>query len=387
MPPWPPTLSPNATWSDVVQLQLRPWSARGFIDVGQFLRDTNNLRGLSHPPNAALVDTDSWRVRQLGARWVGHHTTRAQAVLNLFRLAQSRARSAGRPLPPITFVIIVSDGHGATASGFNASSCTCKSEASCCDPKIDAPLEMAPAAPSFATLFCRHTYDISVPTIIDDLLDTRSADSIERSVQKWLAMGDARPWATRTPKAFFVGDDKAYRPAVLRHGRAHPEVLSAHHAVSTDVAHRLPFAEHAKYKAAVYAHGFHFNSVRWRRLTLLGGAVLAAEGPCKEWWQTLAQRGIHYQPTTETFSDLVDAAERLLDPQADGRARGMAAALRVLGLRAFRADGLLDYIETLWRAYAALQRPFRFPPQGQTSSAPLRSVTKRSTSGRRIFTP
>ena len=36
---------------------------------------------------------------------------------------------------------------------------------------------MAPAAPSFATLFCRHSYDVSVPTIIDDLLDLADAGS------------------------------------------------------------------------------------------------------------------------------------------------------------------------------------------------------------------
>ena len=34
---------------------------------------------------------------------------------------------------------------------------------------------------------------MSVPTIIDDLLDTRSDASINASLRKWLAMGEAQP--------------------------------------------------------------------------------------------------------------------------------------------------------------------------------------------------
>ena len=76
---WPPVFAPNATWHDVVELQLRPWRMRGSIDVAAFLRETNNLRSLAHPPNAAVVDSDGWRVLRVGARWVGHHSARAEA--------------------------------------------------------------------------------------------------------------------------------------------------------------------------------------------------------------------------------------------------------------------------------------------------------------------
>jgi hypothetical protein len=96
-----------------------------------------------------------------------------------------------------------------------------------------------------------------VPTIIDDLLDTRSEAAIDGSLRRWLAMGEARPWATRERRVFFVGDDKAHRPKVLRAGMARPDLFAAHHAVSTNASARLPFNHHAHYKATVYAHGFH----------------------------------------------------------------------------------------------------------------------------------
>ena len=375
---WPPIFAPNATWHDVVALQLRPWRMRGSIDVAAFLRETNNLRSLAHPPNAAVVDSDGWRVLRVGARWVGHHAARAEAVLNLFRLAQRRALRAGRPLPRIRFVLVLSDGHGATARGFNASGCTCTRESTCeaaCT-RVDAPPSDAPAAPSFATLHCRHSFDVSVPTIIDDLLkDTRTTAGIDASIHKWLAMGEARPWDVRERRAFFVGDDKAHRPKVIRAGQAHSDLLATHRAVSTDPRARLPFGEHTKYKAAVYAHGFHFNSVRWRRLALLGGAVIAPEGPCKEWWQMLARPWVHYAPTTATFSDLPEVAKALLHPSNDRAAHAMANELRDLALRSFRPPGLLEYIDTLWRAYAELQHlppsaASREPASRRPSSAP-----------------
>ena len=61
-------------------------------------------------------------------------------------------------------------------------------------------------------------------------------------------------------------------------------------------------------------------------------------------------------PVREDFSDVAEVARKLLDPAADGATRRMAAALRDLALAAFSSDGLLDYIEALWRAYASLQR-------------------------------
>ena len=352
----------NASWRDVVRLQLAPWEARG-INLGNFLRETNFMRtpyGTQPPGAAALVDSEGWKIGRIGAKWVAHHATRAAATINLFRLAQHRARIRSRPLPRIRFVLMASDGHGSTSRNFNGSGCTCTREATCCDPGAEAyaPMDAAalPPAPVFATLWCRLAYDVSVPTIIDDLLDTRSEASIEKSLQRWVALGNAQPWGQRIRQAFFVGDSKAHRPKAYRSGLRHPSLFAVHHAVSTNKTARRPFAEHARYRATIYAHGFHFNSVRFRRLSLLGGAVIAEEGPCKEWWQLLARPWIHYAPTTETFSDLPQTAKRLLDPKNDAAACQMGRDLKALGLHAFRAHGLLDYIDELWRAYAALAK-------------------------------
>mmetsp|Transcript_33473 Transcript_33473/g.88130 ORF Transcript_33473/g.88130 Transcript_33473/m.88130 type:complete len:294 (+) Transcript_33473:1-882(+) len=187
-------------------------------------------------------------------------------------------------------------------------------------------------------------------------MDTRSAASMSHAIERWLAMGVARPWKSREARAFFVGDKKAFRPHVIAAGRLRPDLLAVHEAVSTNRTARLPFEAHAAYKATVYAHGFHFNSVRWRRLSLLGGTVVAQEAPCKEWWQFLAHPWVHYAPVDAHFGDLTEVVARLLDPRADAAARAMAAAQHQLALRAFRPSGLLDYIEALWIAYARLQR-------------------------------
>jgi hypothetical protein len=401
----------NATWLDVARVQLRPWRSTG-VSVGRLLALTSGMRrpyGTQPAGAAAVIDTAGWRVERVGAKWVAHHHTRLTATLNLFRLAQQRAARRARsspaappPLLPIRFVLMLSDGHGSTGHKFNGS-CTCTREATCCDPGPEtdvrqrdaqsrahggarhpaatasaratgsAPASMGaagawrrapeevPAAPVFATVHCRFGYDVSVPAIIDDLLNTQSEATIEQSVRKWEAVGEAVPWEARLPKAYFVGDDKAHRPKAYQQGVRFPRYLEVHRAVmctrcqgNASRSARRPFGEHARYRAAVYAHGFHFNSVRMRRLSLMGGAVIAEESPCKEWWQLLARPHVHYAPTQETFADLHRRAEELLSPGNDAAARRMARELKALGVRAFRAQGLLDYIEALWREYARL---------------------------------
>lgn len=435
---WPPSLPLNATWHEVVRAQLRPWHSTG-VSVGRLLALTSGMRrpfGTQPAGAAALIDTASWKVERLGAKWVAHHHTRLAATLGLFRLAQQRAsrRSRSRspataspPLPPIRFVMMLSDGHGSTSNRFNGS-CTCTREATCCDPGPETDVrhrdtkaatatgrapagttavgarrtaDEVPAAPVFATVHCRFGYDVSVPTIIDDLLNTQSEGSIEQSVHKWTAMGDAVPWEARRRKAFFVGDDKAHRPKVYQQGVRFPRYLEVHRAVmctrcqgNASRGARRPFADHAKYRATIYAHGFHFNSVRMRRLSLLGGAVIAEESPCKEWWQLLARPWVHYAPTQETFADLHHSAEELLAPGHDAAARRMAHELKSLGLRAFRAQGLLDYIEALWREYGRLADVGagyfggdRIGPASLAPSVPLRSETARRPMARASGTP
>ena len=353
---WAPRLPPNASWHDIARLQLLPWRASG-IDVQALLAQTDGLRRRpGAAPAAAYVDTATWQIQRLG-KWVGHHSVRAQAALNIFRHVQRRAAAAARPLPHIRFVLIVSDGHGTVTPEFNLS-CSCTRPDTCCEPPDGTATAglTPPPAPTFATLHCRHSWDVSVPTIIDDLMDTSTVASMSRGVDKWLNLGNTQPWASREARAFFVGDQKAYRPNVIATGRALPHHFAVHEAVSTNKAARLPFDRHVAYKAAVYAHGFHFNSVRWRRLSLLGGVVVAQEAPCKEWWSLLARPWVHYAPTAATFSDLAHVAAKVLDPATDAEARAMAAAMKQLGLRAFRPSGLLDYVEALWTQYAALQR-------------------------------
>ena len=98
--------------------------------------------------------------------------------------------------------MVLSDGHGATAREFNGSACTCTSEARCCDPAIDAPPAQAPAAPAFATLYCRHAYDVSVPTIIEDLLDTVQAPLIPDHLLQPLCLPSTKLPPTFSPDTF-----------------------------------------------------------------------------------------------------------------------------------------------------------------------------------------
>ena len=115
---WPPVLPADEnSWQPVVDLQLQPWIQRGSLDVARLLRDTAAMRrppaaGPVSNPVAALVDTKNWHVTSVGAKWVGHHTVRLRAVLDVFRMAQRKFRDTSRPLPDIQFVLVLSDGHG-----------------------------------------------------------------------------------------------------------------------------------------------------------------------------------------------------------------------------------------------------------------------------------
>ena len=95
--------------------------------------------------------------------------------------------------------------------------------------------------------------------------------------------------------------------------------------------------------------------MRWRRLSLIRSAVIAEEAPCKEWWSLRARPWVHYAPVEETFKDLVPIARRLLDPNFASEAEAMAGRLKQLGLESFGYQGLMAYIEALWRTYAKLQ--------------------------------
>ena len=339
----------STRWHGVVAQQMAPWDARGYLDVDALLEQTRHMTrapSVTNPlPVVALVDSDGWKVKKIN-RWVVHHHSRFMAVLNLFRMTQRRAKM---PLPRIRFLVVVSDGRGTVSPDFDQS-CTCTKELNCCDLNVTAAAADAPPAPLFATNVCRHSWDVSIPVCIDDLLDTRTEQTINASIARWVDLGASVPWQDREPRAFFVGDTKGYR------SRVHLAARNARPLLSSQPP-PVPFENHTQFKATIFAHGYHFNSVRWRRLALLHSAVIAEEAPCKEWWNVNdAQQWVHYAPTTETFSDLPATASRLLDPSFDVEAQRMAQRLFELGMEAFSVEGLTGYIETLWRHYARLQR-------------------------------
>lgn len=311
---------------------------------------TSNPVPTFQPPAVALVESHTWVARRVGSKaWVPHHHGRLRALLGLFKLVQQRTRT---PLPRIRFLVVLSDGRGTVSPEFDPR-CTCVTEATCCEVNLTVARSMAPAAPVFATNVCRHSWDVSVPMIIDDLLQTSSARTVRSTFERWLAMG-AVPFGKRTRKVFFVGDDKAYRGRALTAGRRAPDLFDVVESSSINATTRVPFDRHAHYQATVYAHGYHFNSVRMRRLALMGGVVIAEEGPCREWWTMRAKPWVHYVPTTETFSDLEARARQILAPSNATRAATMAQKLRSLGIEALSLEGLTGYIEALWREYGQL---------------------------------
>ena len=124
-------------------------------------------------------------------------------------------------------------------------------------------------------------------------------------------------WEAREPKAYLVSDDKAHRPKAHRQGLSHPKYLAVHRAVmctrcasNATRAARRPFSEHARHRATIYAHGFHFNSVRMRRLSLLGGAVIAGG---------VSVQGMVAAPRTSLGPLRADGRD-VLRPSAHGRA-------------------------------------------------------------------
>ena len=206
-----------------------------------------------------------------------------------------------------------------------------------------------PAAPAFATMYA-DMRDVSVPMIIDDLLDTAARPPWMRrcaSGCRW-----ATPNRTREGAARFLWAT----------GKPTGQTQFATAAAIPSFSTPMPSA-----RTAPHAGPFQSTPATWRRCTRmgitstlsaarlapLGGAGIAEEAPCKEWWSLRARPG----PLCADARDarrLVAVARRLPDVTFDANARAMAAA-RALGLRSFAPDGLVAYVETLG-ALTRLQR-------------------------------
>lgn len=214
---WPPLLSPNASWREVVGVQLAPWRRRG-IHVDRLLARTKRLRDNASPVGshsyaapsvAVLISTSDWSMAKLGGAWKAHHTERSRALVALLKLAQRRVVREGRPpLPPIRLVHVVTDGHGVVDAGFNAS-CTCKSQATCCDPRRRRSAE-PPDAPAWAAVACAFSWDVSVPWALHTFTDVGSEGALDRGARQYTRMAAGAPWERRERKAFHVGDRKAW---------------------------------------------------------------------------------------------------------------------------------------------------------------------------------
>jgi len=161
------------------------------------------------PSVAVLISTSDWSMAKLGGAWKAHHTERSRALVALLKLAQRRVVREGRPpLPPIRLVHVVTDGHGVVDAGFNAS-CTCKSQATCCDPRRRRSAE-PPDAPAWAAVACACSWDVSVPWALHTFTDVGSEGALDRGARQYTRMAAGAPWERRERKAFHVGDRKAW---------------------------------------------------------------------------------------------------------------------------------------------------------------------------------
>ena len=349
-------------WDLLVNTSLVAWQSSG-IDVDRLLAETSRMsRSPAHrgyyvaPQQSALIDTRNWKYTPIGSRaWVPHHNARLQELILLMKMTQKRVLLEGRhPLPPIRFIFVLNDGHGILYD--QKYECTCTSLDTCCNPQDGFGNSSRPPAPVWSATQCvNFGWDVSVPHAFGDFLPNTYSKELARNARAWHELGIATSYSNRKFQAFFVGDRKAYRTNIFKVASKNKGLLHAHEAVSVDPMRRIPFETHINYSIAIYAHGFHFYSARWRRLALLGGTVIAEESPCKEWWQMMLKAGVHYVSTKEDFSDLEASIHKVLNTDIEKLVE-MAEKQRVFAKYALSPTGLTDYIETLWRMYASLTK-------------------------------
>ncbi len=235
----------------------------------------------------------------------------------------------GDPLPPVELVANPTDKTSNFAKGFSA------------QPQLSMPL--------FCNAKCTGDTSISFPFMFYSQFGGAAGDMTlalyEERFQQLAMMGTQMPWAQKTPKMFFSASNvRGYREQLLQ--LTDPNM----HLVPENVE----LSRYGQFQYLVYAFGHSGWSRRLRELALIEAVILMENSSCHEFFAHLYEPHKHFIPVAEDLSDLPEKlAAAMANPAASA---AMAREWLQIGQLSMTLECILDYIEHLLRAYAALQR-------------------------------
>ena len=320
-------------WQRIVDRQLAPWEHLGihnhlfgnaYCDVKHvvFVRVVAGQLQYAFYWHAELISDDKQFL-----------TSRPTAAMWLIAMTYARAKARRQPMPDVALVLYANDG------AFPRS-------------VSHVPL------PMLGSVKCaydrRHNASVSFPMLVQDhfgLTDGRTTLSLYHHLHDIQRAMGSHPWYLKVNRLFFSAKPQAS-------SRGHRDRIFALRNSTTRYAiydTNTPLKANGRFRYLVYAQGNMGWSRRLRELALMNATVFVqTSSRCTEYYLDLFTPGQHYVPVAEDFSDLDDQLVNMMHhPEM---AETMASAWAALGQEALTLACTLDYVESLLRQYATLQR-------------------------------
>lgn len=313
-------------WNQAVDIQLKNWR-----DSGITLGSLNKYCARS----STRVSIHNHEIRAAAWKFQGSGASRYINALWLIQMVCARAEDRDQRIPNLELVMQSGDGAQSTV--------------------IDE-LLWDDAGPLFGSTKCLQDASVSFPMNFHDQFGAGGGAMWPSTHKKnWnrLCSIDRNEWDSKDSKLFFsAGHGTGQKRAIARgYRRALFQINSPLMEVTED---SISLEENAKYKYLVYAFGRCGWSRRIHELAFFKSVVFIEESNCSEYFMSSIDPESDYIPVATDFSNLEG---RLTEVHANQtRALKLGLSWRAKIHKVFSLECILDYVETLLRRYAELQR-------------------------------
>lgn len=315
----------HINWSRAVEVALANWKDTGISE--QQLDELCRRKALR-------VSVRGTELRHMAWNLPGMNLHRVASAVWLLQLTADRAAARGQPLPNVELMLQPGDGSFSTAMPM---------------------MQWVDAGPLLSNIKCANDASVSFPFTFHDQFGEgtgRMTFALWEQRSKQLADWGAGSWDAKNNSLFF----SAGYGAAVRGNRSHLFETGSPYVKA--VPHGFPLSEYGRYRYLAYAYGHCGWSRRLHELAFMDTVVFMEGSTCREYMHYAFDPDTDFVDVREDFADLRVKLEALVaKPDV---ARAMAARWVTKGREAMSLACTLDYIDTLVRAYARLQR---FVPQ------------------------
>lgn len=318
----------SVDWTRAVEVGLANWLETGISEV--------QLDELCRRKAMRVSIRSGNELRHMAWNLPGMNLHRVASAMWLLQLTADRAVQRGIPLPDVELMLQPGDGSFSTAMPM---------------------MQWVDAGPLLSNIKCAGDASVSFPFTFHDQFGEGTGamgleiwDARSKQLSDW---GDG-PWDGKNNSLFF----SAGYGAAVRGNRSH--LFDTGSAYVTALDKGRPLSEYGKYRYLVYAYGHCGWSRRLHELAFMDTVVFMEDSTCREFMHYAFDEDTDFIAVREDFSDLRVKLEALI--KTPDKARAMAARWVSKGRAAMSLTCTLDYIETLVRRYARLQR-FTPPPR------------------------